>query len=95
MAATPILSSTAYDDALKIPHVEPGMSVGLFGGSFNPPHDGHRHVALSALQRLQLDRLWWLVSPGNPLKQNDGLPPLNQRLAQSRDLISHPRVDVT
>ncbi|MEP3523857.1 MAG: nicotinate-nucleotide adenylyltransferase [Hyphomicrobiales bacterium] len=95
MAATPILSSAAYDDALKIPHVEPGMSVGLFGGSFNPPHDGHRHVALTALQRLQLDRLWWLVSPGNPLKQNDGLPPLNQRLAQSRDLISHPRVDVT
>lgn len=89
------LSPAARADALKIPYAESGMSVGLFGGSFNPPHDGHRHVARTALDRLQLDRLWWLVSPGNPLKRNDGLPPLCERIARSRALIRHPRVDVT
>lgn len=95
MVSLPTLSAAAYRDELKIPHVEPGMSVGLFGGSFNPPHDGHRHVVLTALQRLQIDRLWWLVSPGNPLKQNDGLPSLKERISQSRQLMAHPRVDVT
>lgn len=95
MASFPPLSAGAYNNALKVPHVEDGMSIGLFGGSFNPPHDGHRHVVLTALQRLQLDRLWWLVSPGNPLKKNDGLPSLCERIARSCDLMSHPRVDVT
>lgn len=89
------LTPAAYADALKVPHVEDGMAVGLFGGSFNPPHEGHRHVALTALKRLHLDRLWWLVSPGNPLKENSGLPPLKDRLALSRAMIDHPRVDVT
>ena len=45
-----------------------GMRVGLFGGSFNPPHKGHKEASLLALRRLRLDRIWWLVSPGNPLK---------------------------
>ena len=48
----------------------PGMRVGLFGGSFNPPHQGHAHVADTARVRLGLDRVIWLVSPGNPLKPN-------------------------
>lgn len=89
------LTASEYADALKIPHVEEGMSVGLFGGSFNPPHEGHRHVARTALQRLQLDRLWWLVSPGNPLKSNGNLPNLAERIAWSRALIRDPRVDIT
>lgn len=84
-----------HPDDLKIPHVEDGMSVGLFGGSFNPAHGGHCHVARTALKRLQLDRLWWLVSPGNPLKKNHDLPPLGERILQSRALVNHPRVNVT
>jgi nicotinate-nucleotide adenylyltransferase len=55
--------------------------VGLLGGSFNPAHGGHRHVAELALRRLRLDQVWLLVSPGNPLKSTDGMAPLRARLA--------------
>ncbi|MBV9112561.1 MAG: nicotinate-nucleotide adenylyltransferase [Hyphomicrobiales bacterium] len=72
-----------------------GQRIGLYGGSFNPPHDGHRHVALMAMRRLALDRLWLLVTPGNPLKDHDGLPPLEARLAAARSVMSHSRIDVT
>jgi len=72
-----------------------GQRIGLYGGSFNPPHEGHRHVALMALRRLALDRLWLLVTPGNPLKKHDGLPPLDARLAETRAIMAHPRIDVT
>ncbi|MEP1443871.1 MAG: nicotinate-nucleotide adenylyltransferase [Hyphomicrobiales bacterium] len=84
-----------HPDDLKIPPIESGMSVGLFGGSFNPPHDGHVHVVETALKRLQLDRVWWMVSPGNPLKNNDALPPLSERIVASRALVKHPRVEVS
>ena len=50
------------------------MRIGLFGGSFNPPHDAHRAISLFAMKRLELDRVWWLVTPGNPLKEHGGLP---------------------
>ena len=56
------------------------MAIGLFGGSFNPPHQGHRLVAETALKRLGLDRVWWIVSPGNPLKDHGALKPLGVRL---------------
>jgi nicotinate-nucleotide adenylyltransferase len=59
--------------SLKGEALAPGMSVGLFGGSFDPPHAGHMHVARTALQRLDLDRIWWLVSPQNPLKSRRAL----------------------
>lgn len=71
------------------------MTVGLYGGSFNPPHRGHAHVAGLALQRLGLDRVWWLVSPGNPLKSADGLPDVEARLAAVRAIANHPRAVVT
>lgn len=51
-----------------LPLAFPGMRIGLFGGSFDPAHEGHRHVAETALKRMQLDRVWWMVSPQNPLK---------------------------
>ena len=51
-----------------LPLAYPGMKIGLFGGSFDPAHEGHKHVAETALKRLDLDRVWWLVSPQNPLK---------------------------
>jgi len=76
------------------PHA-PGMRIGLFGGSFNPPHDAHRLVALTALKRLGLDAVWWLVSPGNPLKTGRGLAPLDERLAAARRLARHPAIHVT
>ncbi|HEU0221261.1 MAG TPA: nicotinate-nucleotide adenylyltransferase [Paracoccaceae bacterium] len=70
------------------------MRIGLYGGSFNPPHAGHRHVSQMALKRLGLDRVWWLVSPGNPLKQ-EGPAPLARRLAACRALCAHPRVEIS
>jgi nicotinate-nucleotide adenylyltransferase len=78
-----------------MPHVEKGMQVGLFGGSFNPPHDGHALVAEIALQRLHLDQLWWIVTPGNPLKNGRDLAPLGERLRLSDALMRDPRVKVT
>ena len=71
------------------------MRIGLYGGSFNPAHDGHRHVTLTALRRLGLDRVWWLVSPGNPLKSRIALPSVESRCAQARDVARHPRIAVT
>ena len=79
----------------RFPATLPGMRVGLYGGSFNPPHRGHAHVARLALQRLRLDRIWWLVTPGNPLKSADGLPDVNLRLAAVREVAHHPRAVVT
>jgi nicotinate-nucleotide adenylyltransferase len=74
-------------------HLEPGMTVGLFGGSFDPPHDGHSHVAESALQQLGLDRVIWLVSPQSPLKQEPA--PIEKRLAQVRAFARGPRMIVS
>jgi len=80
---------------LVMPHVERGMVVGLFGGSFNPPHQGHLLVAEIALRRLGLDQLWWLVTPGNPLKSKSELAPLKQRLEACEALARDPRIKVT
>lgn len=78
-----------------MPQVEQGMAVGLFGGSFNPPHEGHVVVAATALARLNLDQLWWMVTPGNPLKDSGVLAPLAQRVAESQALVKDPRIRVT
>jgi len=71
------------------------MRIGLFGGTFDPPHQAHLGAALLALKRLKLDRVWWLVTPGNPLKNTTGLAPLEKRLTAARTLARHPRIDVT
>ena len=71
------------------------MTIGLFGGSFNPPHQGHRLVAEIALKRLGLDQLWWMVTPGNPLKSTSELLPLTQRIALSEAIAPGPQVKVT
>ncbi len=76
------------------PTARPGLAIGLLGGSFDPPHPGHVHITLEALRRFGLDRVWWLVSPGNPLKSR-GPADLARRLAASRALMRHPRVTVT
>ncbi len=71
------------------------MRVGLLGGSFNPAHVGHRHVATMALRRLRLDQVWLLVSPGNPLKPQHGMAPLAQRLGSARRIADGRRVVAT
>jgi len=76
------------------PHAA-GQRIGLFGGTFNPPHEAHRAASLFALKRLKLDRIWWLVTPGNPLKDVSELPPLEQRIAAAQKLAAHSRIDVT
>ncbi|QPM91866.1 nicotinate-nucleotide adenylyltransferase [Pseudooceanicola algae] len=78
----------------KRPLALPGQRIGLLGGSFDPPHEGHRHITLEALKRFDLDAVWWLVSPGNPLKPH-GPAPMQARLAAGRALMQHPRVHVT
>jgi nicotinate-nucleotide adenylyltransferase len=80
---------------LTMPHVERGMAVGLFGGSFNPPHEGHLLVAEIALRRLGLDQLWWIVTPGNPLKNHSELATLPERIEMSQKLIKDPRIKIT
>ena len=70
------------------------MRVGLLGGSFDPPHAGHVHISKWALKALGLERVWWLVSPGNPLKP-DAPADMARRLTAARRVVSHPRVEVT
>ena len=76
------------------PIATPGMTVGLLGGSFDPAHVGHVHITREALKAFRLDRVWWLISPGNPLKAN-GPAPLADRLARARAVMDHPRVIIT
>ncbi len=71
------------------------MVIGLFGGSFNPPHDGHALVAEIAMRRLGLDQLWWMVTPGNPLKSRTELAPLAERIAACESLVTDPRIKIT
>ncbi len=71
------------------------MRIGLFGGTFDPPHAAHRTASLLAMHRLALNRVWWLVTPGNPLKDTRGLAPLADRVAAAKALARHPRIDVT
>ena len=79
---------------LGFPKAFDGMRVGLLGGSFDPPHAGHVHITRQALRRFGLDRVWWLVSPGNPLKA-DGPAPMARRMAACREIMQHPKVEVT
>ncbi|MEL6451227.1 MAG: nicotinate-nucleotide adenylyltransferase [Pseudomonadota bacterium] len=76
------------------PLARPGQVIGLLGGSFDPAHEGHVHITREAMKRFGLARVWWLVSPGNPLKAR-GPAPLAQRLARARDVMQDPRVTVT
>ena len=69
--------------------------IGLLGGSFNPAHGGHRRISLFALQALGLDEVWWLVSPGNPLKPAQGMAPLAARVASARRQARRAPIRVT
>jgi nicotinate-nucleotide adenylyltransferase len=77
-----------------LPFAPKGATIGLFGGSFDPAHEGHVQLTRHSLRRLQLDQVWWLVSPGNPLKRH-GPAPLPARMAQAARLMVHPKVQIT
>lgn len=81
--------------AVRTPLVLPGQRIGVMGGTFNPPHAGHALISRTALRRLQLDQLWWVVTPGNPLKTNSGLPDITLRMRESRLLARDRRMRVT
>lgn len=76
------------------PLARPGQRIGILGGSFDPAHAGHLLISKVALRRLGLDRVWWLVSPGNPLKAH-GPAPLDRRVALARALVQDPRIIIT
>lgn len=69
--------------------------IGLLGGSFNPAHAGHRRLSLHAIRALGLDEVWWLVSPGNPLKPEKGMAPYAVRLASARKVARHAPIRAT
>jgi nicotinate-nucleotide adenylyltransferase len=71
------------------------MRIGLLGGSFNPPHAAHRAISQFAIKRLSLDRVWWLVTPGNPLKNEGALHDLDARANAARKMADDPRIDVS
>lgn len=77
-----------------MPYARAGQVVGLLGGSFDPAHEGHVHITKAALARFGLDRVWWLVSPANPLKTRAPAP-MGDRLAAAGRVMTHPRVKVT
>jgi nicotinate-nucleotide adenylyltransferase len=88
-------SSASRRASHEIPLHTDGMRIGLLGGSFNPPHAAHRAISRFAIKRLQLDRVWWLVTPGNPLKEPDALPDLDARADAARKMADDPRIDVS
>jgi nicotinate-nucleotide adenylyltransferase len=89
---TPVASQSLSQ---AIPLYTNGMRIGLLGGSFNPPHVAHRAISLFAIKRLELDRVWWLVSPGNPLKDPGGVYDLDERAEAARRMADDPRIDVS
>ncbi|MCX8507051.1 MAG: nicotinate (nicotinamide) nucleotide adenylyltransferase [Alphaproteobacteria bacterium] len=91
-----IVPSLALRDLRKF-HARRGCKIGLMGGSFNPPHDGHGTIALLALRRLHLDAVWWLVTPQNPLKPASDYMPLATRVKAAQQLArkTHPAIYVT
>jgi nicotinate-nucleotide adenylyltransferase len=79
----------------QLPNFSNGMRIGLLGGSFNPPHAAHRAVSLFALKRLRLDRVWWLISPGNPLKDTGPLHGIAERAEAAQQVADDPRIVVS
>jgi len=77
-----------------MPVAKPYQTIGLLGGSFDPPHGGHVHITREALKRFQLDQVWWLVSPGNPLKSKAPVQ-FERRMAAAHELMQHPRVKIS
>lgn len=88
------MSTVETDPISEFPTAGAGR-VGLLGGSFNPAHDGHRHISLEAHKRLRLDEVWWLVSPQNPLKGVDDMAPMGTRISEARQVARSAQIQVT
>ncbi len=89
------LQATAFGSiAVRVPNAGRGQRIGLLGGSFNPPHPAHLLITETALKRLQLDEVWWLVSPGNPLKSRQEEAPLDERVRLARSMAQDARIRV-
>lgn len=86
---------TVSREDLRPPLAFPGMTIGLLGGTFDPPHGGHMHISEQALKRLGIDKLWWLVTPGNPLKTRSDVAAFSERFALAYAQKHDPRVEVT
>ncbi|MEH6545502.1 MAG: nicotinate (nicotinamide) nucleotide adenylyltransferase [Sneathiella sp.] len=71
------------------------QKIGILGGSFNPAHQGHREISLTALRLLGLDEVWWLVSPQNPLKSSEGMGEFKDRMASAKKITKHPRIKIS
>src|SRR5450432_3643243 len=95
VAALSKASVASLSVSQAIPPYSNGMRIGLLGGSFNPPHAAHRAISLFAIKRLKLDRVWWLVTPGNPLKDHGALRDLDARAEAARKMANDPRIDVS
>jgi nicotinate-nucleotide adenylyltransferase len=95
VAALNKASVASLSVAQAIPFYSNGMRIGLLGGSFNPPHAAHRAISLFAIKRLKLDRVWWLVTPGNPLKDHGALHDLDARAEAARKMANDPRIDIS
>ena len=95
LPARPVTARPGGRGRITLPPYARGMRIGLFGGTFDPPHAAHRAASLLAMRRLGLDRVWWLVTPGNPLKHTQGVTALAERLAAARALAHPPSIDVT
>lgn len=89
------ISPAASTVASALPPYANGMRIGLLGGSFDPPHLAHREISLFAIKRLKLDRVWWLVTPGNPLKADRAPHDLAERMEAARQVAHDPRIEVS
>jgi nicotinate-nucleotide adenylyltransferase len=92
LSAPPARPSRIFEG---VPPRGAGQAIGLLGGSFNPPHEGHRRISEMALRRLRLDCLWWMVTPGNPLKDVAALPPLAERMRLAAAIAADPRIVIS
>ena len=89
------MSKAKHAFAVRLPLALAGQRIGLLGGSFNPAHDGHRLISVIAMRRLGLDAVWWIVSPGNPLKSHAELAPQSARMTAAGRVAATPRIIVT
>ncbi|AHA27403.1 nicotinate-nucleotide adenylyltransferase [Candidatus Liberibacter americanus] len=81
--------------AIRMPNAKSGMKIGLFGGTFDPPHHGHISIANIAIKKLDLDQLWWIITPYNPFKNCKSISPLINRIELSKALVKNPIIRIT